>query len=190
MEFVHEVEILYVNTKAKVSLPLINLSIYHHEQFTTKRKSQSRDELLVWVREEEWKLWLTVVFGKSTNDGNDINVCYNDIRIYEVPITSTKSCPSVRYLLQWNVNVCFVWEVICWLSRIGALELVEEHKYEMTKVIKGHKIVRRLNPNDNKLLCEVTNSMVPPRHILTTLRNKNDRNSTTKHIYNVHHKYR
>lgn len=56
----------------------------------------------------------------------------------------------------------------------------------MDEVLKGNKIVGCLNPNDNWLLLELTSSIVPLRHILATLRNKNGRIANNiKHIYNT-----
>lgn len=47
VEVASQVEIPFVNANSEVPPPDINLSIYHREQFTTKRKFQSRDVLLV-----------------------------------------------------------------------------------------------------------------------------------------------
>ena len=61
----------------------------------------------------------------------------------------------------------------------------------MTDVMKGHKTVGRLNPNELVHLHEMVRSNVPPRQILTNLRKRNHTTSTTiKHVYNACHMYR
>ena len=68
--------------------------------------------------------------------------------------------------------------------------MTEVTTIEMAEVLKGHKIVGRLNPDETKLLCELRNSLVPLGNILTTLRYRNSRIATTiKYIYNVLHQY-
>jgi len=59
----------------------------------------------------------------------------------------------------------------------------------MVDVLKGHKTIGRLNPNDSGLLRDLTYSMVPSRQILTSLRHRDSRTTTIiKHIYNACHK--
>jgi len=60
----------------------------------------------------------------------------------------------------------------------------------MTLELKGHKIVERLNPNNCNHLRDLTDCLVPPRHILSSIRNRNDQTTTTiKHIYNACYRY-
>lgn len=48
----------------------------------------------------------------------------------------------------------------------------------------------RLKSGEKRLVCEMTNSMVLPRNIQTTLKNINDRSATTiKLLYNARHMY-
>jgi len=56
----------------------------------------------------------------------------------------------------------------------------KKHNHEMSDELKGYKTVGRLNPNENRYLHELANSKVPPRHILTNLRNMNNRTSNTR----------
>jgi len=39
------------------------------------------------------------------------------------------------------------------------------YNHEMVEVLQGHKIVGRLRSDESRHLRELTNSMVPPRHI-------------------------
>lgn len=45
----------------------------------------------------------------------------------KVLMPSTRICSSIRYLVRGIVGSCFVWDVICWLSVIGALNFVRGH---------------------------------------------------------------
>jgi len=61
----------------------------------------------------------------------------------------------------------------------------------MADVLKGHKTVGRLNPNERVHLYEMVESNVPPRKMLTNLRKRNINTSITiKHIYNACHRFR
>ena len=61
-----------------------------------------------------------------------------------------------------------------------------KHNHEMADVLKGHKTVGRLNPNERVHLYEMAESNVPLRQMLTNLRKRNKNTSTTiKHVYNA-----
>ncbi|AES98802.1 hypothetical protein MTR_5g073000 [Medicago truncatula] len=65
------------------------------------------------------------------------------------------------------------------------------HNHDMEEVLKGHKIVGHLNPNESLYLHELTDSNIHSRKILTNLRKRNSKTSTIiKHIYNACHWYR
>jgi len=76
-----------------------------------------------------------------------------------------------------------------WSLKVG--DNVGRHTHEMADELKGHRTIGRLNPNESRYLRELIDSNVPPRKILTNLRDKNGRTSTTiKHIYNACRRYR
>jgi len=61
----------------------------------------------------------------------------------------------------------------------------------MTNVLKGHKTVECLNPNEHIHLYEMAESNIPPRQMLTNLRKRNINTSTIiKHVYNACHRFR
>ena len=173
--------------------PVVEISIDHREVFTTKTKFQTRNELMDWVREEARKVGSSVVIGKSDNGGNGRNafvtlICerggtyieYNKLQKRNKIAGSVKcGCPfRVRgYLLiagYWSLKV-----------NDG------KHNHDMAEVLKGHKTVGRLNPNEKDILRNLTDSNVPPRHILTSLRKRNSKTATTiKHIYNARTRHR
>ena len=53
----------------------------------------------------------------------------------------------------------------------------------MTVELKDHKTVGRLNPNDNKLIRDLRDFMVPLRHIMSNLRNRNGRTVTNSKVF-------
>jgi hypothetical protein len=59
----------------------------------------------------------------------------------------------------------------------------EEHNHEMTQTFQDRKYFERPRPEENRLILELTTSMVLPRNIMTTLHNRNGRSAITiKHI--------
>ncbi|AES98799.1 hypothetical protein MTR_5g072970 [Medicago truncatula] len=84
--------------------------------------------------------------------------------------------------------------VKCYLLIVGdwSLQVGDgRHNHDMEEVLKGHKIVGRLNPNESLYLHELTDSNIYLRKILTNLRKRNSKTSTNiKHIYNACHRYR
>jgi len=61
-----------------------------------------------------------------------------------------------------------------------------EYKHELAQLFQGHKYAKRLQPEEKKLVHEMTGFMVLPRNILITLKNRNDhRASIIKHIYKL-----
>jgi len=61
----------------------------------------------------------------------------------------------------------------------------------MENMLKGHKTTGRLNPNERVHLYEMAESKVPSRQMLTNLRKRNKKTSTTiKHVYTATHRYR
>ncbi|KAL5180235.1 PKS-NRPS hybrid synthetase [Glycine soja] len=64
------------------------------------------------------------------------------------------------------------------------------HNHEKAKSLVGHPYAGRLT-KDEKIVADMTKSMVKPRNILLTLKEHNDNNYTTiKQIYNARHAYR
>ena len=74
-----------------------------------------------------------------------------------------------------------------WSLKVGDCR----HNHDMTDVLKGHKTVGCLNPNERVHLNEMVGSNFPPKKMLTNLRKRNRTTSTTiKHVYNACHRYR
>jgi len=68
-----------------------------------------------------------------------------------------------------------------WSLKVGN----KKHNHEMTDGLKGHKATGRPNPNESIHLRELTDSKVPLRHILTNLRNRNNRASSINNILGI-----
>jgi len=74
---------------ALVGEPVV-VSIDQREQFTTKRKFASSNELLGWVREEARKVGFTIVICESDNGGNGRNAFVTLICQRRSPYTEYK----------------------------------------------------------------------------------------------------
>nr|ABN05752.1 Ovarian tumour, otubain, related [Medicago truncatula] len=174
-------------------LPLLLLEDAHDsEHFTTKHKFATRNDLLEWVGEKARKLGFSTVIGKSDNGGNGRStfvtlICerggsyteYKRKSRREIAGSVKCECPfRLRgYLLTGGD----------WSLKVGD----GKHNHDMTDVLKGHKTVGRLNPNERVHLEEMVDSNVPPRQMLTNLKKRNRTTSTTiKHVYNASYRYR
>jgi len=144
------------------------------------------------VLQKARKLGFSTVIGKSDNGGNGRSafvtlICerggsYNEYkRKSRRKVVGSVKCECLfrlrGYLLSggdWNLKV-------------GD----GKHNHDMTDVLKGHKIVGRLNPNERVHLQEMMDSNIPSRQMLTNLQKRNCTTSTTiKHVYNASHRYR
>ncbi|CAH9077106.1 unnamed protein product, partial [Cuscuta epithymum] len=69
--------------------------------------------------------------------------------------------------------------------------ICEHHNHPPAAQLEGHSFTGRLNKDEENVLLDMTKNMVKPRNILLTIKDKNEKNTTTmKTIYNVRHKYR
>ncbi|XP_057441555.1 indole-3-acetaldehyde oxidase-like isoform X2 [Lotus japonicus] len=65
------------------------------------------------------------------------------------------------------------------------------HNHERAETLEGHTYVGRLTPNEKSLVEDMTNSMVKPKDILQTLKERDPSNFTTiKQVYNTCQAYR
>ncbi|MCH89445.1 FAR1-related protein, partial [Trifolium medium] len=74
-------------------------------------------------------------------------------------------------------------------SRQWSLNIVNrEHNHEMTQHFEGHKYAERLRPEQKDLFCEMATNMALQNHMSTLKKRRQLTATTTKHIYNSHHK--
>ncbi|AES62388.1 FAR1 DNA-binding domain protein [Medicago truncatula] len=172
--------------------PIVAVCINQREHFTTKHKFATRNDLLKWVGEKARKLGFSIVIGKSDNSGNGRSafvtlICerggsyteYKRKSRRQIVGSVKRECPfRLRgYLLAGGE----------WSLKVGD----GKHNHDMTDVLKGHKTVGHLNPNERVHLEEMVDSNVPPRQMFTNLKKMNRTTSTTiKHVYNASYRYR
>jgi hypothetical protein len=61
----------------------------------------------------------------------------------------------------------------------------------MTKNLEGHMLAGRLKPEEKECVHELTRNLVPPKNILSTLKERNQENKTSmKQIYNARQRYK
>ncbi|XP_024630682.2 protein FAR1-RELATED SEQUENCE 5-like [Medicago truncatula] len=146
------------------------------------------------VREKARKLGFTIVIGKSDKDDNGRSAFVTVIceiggsyREYKRK-TRCKIAGSVKCECTFRLRGYLLIAGECDLSiKVG----YGTHNHDMADVLKGHKTVGSLNPNERVHLYEMAEPKVPPRQMLTNLRKRNKHTSTTiKHVYNATHRYR
>jgi len=172
--------------------PPVVVCIDQQEHFTTTQKFATRNDLLEWVGEKARKLGFSTVIGKSDNGGNGRSafvtlICerggsYTEYKIKtrrEIAGSGKCECP---FRLRGYLLIAGDWSL-----KVGD----GKHNHDMTDLLKGHKNVGHLNPNEHVHLHEMVDSNVPPRQMFTNLRKRNRTTSTTiKHVYNACHRYR
>jgi len=132
------------------------------------------------------KLGFTTVIGKSNKGGNGrsefvIVICERGGSYKEYKRkTRRKIAGSVKYeCMFWLIGYLLI--TGDWSLKVGD----GKHNHDMADVLKGHKSVECLNPNERVDLYEMAESKVPLRQMLTNLRKSNRNTSTTiKHVYN------
>jgi len=147
---------------------------------------------LEWVREKARKLGFSTVIGKSSNGGNG--------RRAFVTLICESGGSYTEYKIKTRREIVGLVKCECLFRLRGYLLTAGDwslkvgdgrHNHDMTDVLKGHKTVGRLNPNECVHLNEMVDSNVPSRQMLTNLRKRNCTTSTTiKHVYNACHRYR
>ncbi|AES74180.1 FAR1 DNA-binding domain protein [Medicago truncatula] len=164
--------------------PIHVVCIDQREHFTTTHKFATHNDLLEWVREKARKLGFYIVIGKSDNGGNGRNTFVT--LICERGGSYTKYKRKSRREIAGSVKCkCPFW-LRGYLLTSGDWSLKVgdgRHNHDMTDVLKGHKTVGRLNPNERVHLQEMVDSNIPPRQMLTNLRKRNCTTSTAIKLF-------
>ncbi|XP_024640748.1 protein FAR1-RELATED SEQUENCE 5-like [Medicago truncatula] len=162
--------------------PVVVVCIDQREHFTTKHKFATRNDLLKWVGEKARKLGFSTVIGKFVTLICERGGSYTEYkRKSRCEIAGSVKCECPFRLRGYMLTGGE------WSLKVGD----GKHNHDMTDVLKGHKIVGRLNPNERVHLEEMVDSNVPPRQMLTNLKKRNCTTSTTiKHVCNASYRYR
>jgi len=172
--------------------PVVAVCIDQREHFTTKHKFATHNDLLEWVREKARKLGFSTVIGKFDNGGNG--------RSAFVTLICERGGTYAEYKRKSQREIAGSAKCECLFRLIGylltggdwSLKVGDgKHNHDMTDVLKGHKTVGRLNPNERVHLQEMVDSNIPPGQMLANLKKRNRTTSTTiKHVYNASYTYR
>ena len=120
----------------------------------------------------------------------------------EAAITSIVR-PLVRVLLPTKKKIKQTWSKKCgcpftlkgkkldtfddWMLEVAC----GVHNHSAAEYLEGHSFAGRLTEEETKLLVDMSKSMVRPKDILVTLKQRNEVNVTTmKTIYNARHMHR
>ncbi|KEH27873.1 hypothetical protein MTR_5g046145 [Medicago truncatula] len=145
--------------------PFVAVCIKQREHFTTKHKFATRNDLLEWVREKARKLGFFTVIGNFDND----DICERGGSYAEYKRKSRREIAG-------SVKCECPFRMRGYLLTGGDWSLIVgdgKHNHDMTDVLKGHKTVGRLNPNERVHLEEMVDSNVPLRQMLTILKKRN-----------------
>ncbi|XP_028070698.1 PKS-NRPS hybrid synthetase CHGG_01239-like [Camellia sinensis] len=167
-------------------------------QFTTEQVFKSKNELLNWVREVGKRNGSVIVIKTSDYGGGKERprmylACERSGQYRATKklkhdsnntsrITGTKKCGYLFDMRAHRFTTHDEWTltVVCRL-----------HNHPPAEHLKGHSYAGRLSKDEKALLMDMSKSMVRPKEILVTLKQRDALNvSTLKTIYNVHHRNR
>ncbi|KAK2369948.1 protein FAR1-RELATED SEQUENCE [Trifolium repens] len=161
--------------------------------FLTDQAFETRDALLKWVRDVAAGLKFAVVIVNSDyGDGNrkqklvlgcerggTYKRASKKIKFEE---TGTRKCGCPFKLRGYFHNTTKDWH----LSVVNGV-----HNHEFDKELDGHLVQGRLKPEEMELVAEMTRNLVPPRNIMSTMKDRDPSNVTHKKmIYNARHRMR
>ncbi|KAI5335897.1 hypothetical protein L3X38_026031 [Prunus dulcis] len=153
----------------------------YSDQFTTYLIFNGRDTLLRWARAQRKMNNIVFVIKRSDYGGEDkrtpqvILACEKSGNY-----KSCKSSETTDIRLDANsVNIGdgddWKLEVVCGI-----------HNHPISEYLQGHSFVVRLSEEEYALLVDMSKSLVKPRYILVTLKDRDAMNvSTMKTIYNA-----
>ncbi|XP_057488525.1 protein FAR1-RELATED SEQUENCE 2-like [Actinidia eriantha] len=171
----------------------------YSSEFTTHKIFKSREALLLWVREVGRRNGFFVVI--KTSDAGD---SYKRPRItfgcersgYHRDTRRNKEGNSKKKLKMFGTKKCG-----CPFALKGqklatdddwALQvLCGVHNHPIAEHLVGHSYAGRLSEEETSLLVDMSKSLVRPKEILVTLKQRDALNATTmKTIYNARHRYK
>ncbi|MCH92949.1 protein FAR1-RELATED SEQUENCE 11-like, partial [Trifolium medium] len=155
--------------------------------FATVEAFKDRDSLITWVRGVAEKLRFAVVilnsdYGSGRRKQKLVLGCERNgvykrtskkIKFEE---TGTRKC-GCKFKLRGNFHVTTNdWHI----SVLNGI-----HNHELDKELDGHLVAGRLKPKEMEVVAEMTRNLVPPRNIMTTLKERDPDNVTDiKQLYN------
>jgi hypothetical protein len=141
--------------------------------FLTDQAFETRDALLKWVREVAARFAVVIV----NSDYGDGKRKQKLILGYERGGAYKRTSKKIKFE-ETGTRKCG-----CLFNDI--------HNHELDKELDRHLVQGRLKPEELKLVAELTRNLVPPRNILSTLKERTPNNVTNKkQIYNAHHRLR
>ncbi|KAK2358924.1 protein FAR1-RELATED SEQUENCE [Trifolium repens] len=161
--------------------------------FLTDQAFETRDALLKWVRDVAAGLKFAVVIVNSDygdgkrkqklvlgcERGGTYKRTSKKIKFEE---TRTRKCGCPFKLRGYFHNTTKDWH----LSVVNGV-----HNHEFDKELDGHLVQGRLKPEEKELVAEMTRNLVPPRNIMSTMKDRDPKNVTHKKmLYNVRHRMR
>ncbi|XP_028113890.1 uncharacterized protein LOC114311922 [Camellia sinensis] len=168
-------------------------------EFTTYEIFKSREATINWARDVGKKNGFVIIVKYSDSGGSRWTpriklACKRSgkyrqkkkVKFYShdenARITGTKKCDCPFLLKDEKLSPNNDWmlHVVCGV-----------HNHLAVDHLEGHSYLGRLSHQENELLVDMSKSMVRPKDILVTLKQRNPLNVTTmKTIYNVRHRFK
>jgi hypothetical protein len=153
---------------------------------------QTRDELIKWVRERGAELRFAIVIVNSDyGDGKRKQklvlgcerggVYKRTSKKLKFAETGTRKCRCLFKLRGYFLA-----------SKEWKLTVVNgTHNHEFDRELDAHLVRGRLKPEEMKVVAELTINLIPPRNIMTTLKERDpDNTKNKKQLYNARHRLR
>jgi hypothetical protein len=170
--------------------PVINVDASSH--FVTNRVFVSKEEVVKWAREVSTPLRFIVVVVRSDNGGGGrksfivlgcerggkYKPTEKKIKFEE---TGTRKC-ECPFRLRGYFHATHEWHV----TVPNGI-----HNHVLDRALQGHLIADRLKPGEKQLLSELTRNLVPPKNIISTMKERDPNNvSDIKQIYNARYRFK
>ncbi|GAU28435.1 hypothetical protein TSUD_54870, partial [Trifolium subterraneum] len=146
-----------------VQSPPISIDTGHH--FVTEAKEESKDVSISWARKCERSGKYVPPTKKLKSD-----------------CTGTRKCGCPFRLRGYYTKETKLWH----MTVVNGI-----HNHELDTGLEGHLVAGRLKPEEKVFLDEMTKNFVPPRNIISTLKDRDPENTmSSKQVYNTRYRYK
>ncbi|GAU16259.1 hypothetical protein TSUD_298910 [Trifolium subterraneum] len=173
-----------------VQPPPISIDIGH--QFVTEAKEESKDVLISWARKVAEKLKFTIIIRRLDNGGDKSRKPFFALQCersgkYVPPTKKLKfDCMGTRKCgCPFRLRGYYTKETKLWhMTVVNGI-----HNHKLDTELEGHLVAGRLKPEEKVFLDEMTKNFVPPRNIISTLKDRDPENTmSSKQVYNARYR--
>ncbi|PNX66053.1 otubain, partial [Trifolium pratense] len=145
------------------------------EHFVPKETYKDRDELIKWVKGQAEKLHFTVVIVRSDQGLVSGKPCfmlgYEQGGVYRLSNKKARKKISIEERGSRKIGCPFRLRGYLPKLKEWNLTIVSGiHNHVLDKVLQGHLVVGRLKPEEKEMVAEMSENLIPPRNIMSTLK--------------------